>query len=476
MVAATSFYWFDYETFGTSPAWDRPAQFAGLRTNMNLQPVGEASVFYCRLPGDYLPDPRACRITGITPDVVQKLGSNETQFITQVRQQLGFEGTCSVGYNSIRFDDEFTRHTLFRNLLDPYEYEWKDGNSRWDLLDIVRLTRALRPADIHWPLHTDGSPSNRLEHLTVANGIEHSQAHDALSDVEATVAVARLIRKHQPRLFDYAFAHRGKQSIAELVNVRVRKPLILISGTIAASRSHLAIVMPLARHPVNQNGVIVLDLQHDPSELRDLDADTISARVFTPAAKAPGIKRLGLHTIQINKCPVLVPLSTLRPEDAERLGIDLTAQLNHANQLAGFLDDELIERLRQAMTRTWNEDPPDIDGSLYSGSFLSQADRQQLAGLHAGSSTELSNFSGLFDDSRLDEMLQRYRARNYPESLSEEEQRNWQQDLRHRLTDDSQSWLTLSRFNTIMNETDWRPEEYVLRDSLRRYVDSLQLV
>jgi len=476
MVAATSFYWFDYETFGTSPVWDRPAQFAGLRTDMDLQAVGDASVFYCRLPGDYLPDPRACRITGITPDVVQKLGSNETQFITQVRQHLGFKGTCSVGYNSIRFDDEFTRHTLFRNLLDPYEYEWKDGNSRWDLLDIVRLTRALRPGDIQWPLHTDGSPSNRLEHLTLANGIEHSQAHDALSDVNATVAVARMIRRHQPRLFDYAFAHRDKQSIAELVNVRERKPLVLVSGTIAASRSHLAIVMPLARHPVNQNGVIVMDLQHDPSELRELDADAIAKRVFSPADKTTSINRMGLHTIQINKCPVLVPLSTLRPEDAARLGIDVAAQLSHANQLAGFLDDELIERLRQAMTRSWSDGPVDTDGSLYSGSFLSQVDRQRLAGLHAGSPTELSSFSGLFDDSRLDEMLHRYRARNYPELLSQQEQLTWQQDLRHRLTDDSQPWLTLSRFNAVMDETDWQPEEYALRDSLRRYVDSLQLV
>ncbi|MEE9321364.1 MAG: exodeoxyribonuclease I [Granulosicoccus sp.] len=475
MVTATSFYWFDYETFGTSPAWDRPSQFAGLRTDMDLQPVGEACVFYCRLPGDYLPDPRACRITGITPDEVQKLGSNEAQFIAKVRQQLGHEGTCSVGYNSIRFDDEFTRHTLFRNLLDPYEYEWKDGNSRWDMLDIVRLTRALRPGDIHWPLHADGRPSNRLEHLTAANDIEHSHAHDALSDVEATVAVARLIRAHQPRLFDYAFAHRGKQSVAELVNVRARKPLILISGTIPASRSHLAIVMPVARHPVNQNGVIVLDLQHDPSELADLDADAIAAKVFTPAAKTTDIKRLGLRTIQINKCPVLVPLSTLRPEDADRLGIDMAAQLNHATRLTDILDDALVERLRHAMTRQWDEGPVDVDGSLYSGNFLSQADRQRLARLHAASPSELSKFNGLFDDSRLDEMLQRYRARNYPESLSKQEKLIWQQDLRYRLTDDDQPWLTLSRFNTVMKETDWRSEEYALRDSLRRYVDSLQL-
>ncbi|MFT5897180.1 MAG: exodeoxyribonuclease-1, partial [bacterium] len=211
MNKTTSFYWFDYETFGTHPAWDRPCQFAGVRTDADLNVIGEPLVIYCRQSPDYLPNPEACRITGISPQLANAKGLCEAQFIRLIHEQMTYPGTCSVGYNNIRFDDEFTRHTLFRNLFDAYEQEWKNDCSRWDLLDIVRLTRALRPDGIQWPTNENGLSSNRLEHLSVANGIEHSQAHDAMSDVWATLGMAKLIKQMQPRLFNYAFNQRGKQ-------------------------------------------------------------------------------------------------------------------------------------------------------------------------------------------------------------------------------------------------------------------------
>jgi len=278
-----TFYWFDYETFGISPAWDKPAQFAGQRTTLDLEPVGEPIILYCKPPADYLPNPEACRVTQMQPDDIARRGSNEADFIKRVVAELGKPGTCSVGYNSIRFDDEFTRHTLFRNFRDPYEYEWKEGNSRWDLLDVVRLARALRPEGINWPVLDDGTPSNKLELLSVANNIEHAHAHDALSDVEATIGMASLLKKTQPKLFDYAFTHRDKKSVASILNYQQRKPCIHVSGMIPGQFGHTSIVVPIARHPVNQNGVIVLDMRTDPSELFDLSAEQIAARVFVAA-------------------------------------------------------------------------------------------------------------------------------------------------------------------------------------------------
>jgi exodeoxyribonuclease-1 len=165
-VSGTSFYWHDYETFGADPSRDRPVQFAGLRTDAELNVVGESLVIYSRPADDYLPHPQACLVTGISPQLALQQGVPEAEFIRQIHEELALPGTCGVGYNSLRFDDEVTRYTLYRNFYDPYAREWQNGNSRWDIIDMVRATCALRPEGIEWPLREDGLPSFRLEDLT----------------------------------------------------------------------------------------------------------------------------------------------------------------------------------------------------------------------------------------------------------------------------------------------------------------------
>lgn len=471
-----TYYWFDYETFGTHPAWDRPCQFAGIRTDMDLNVIGDPLIIFCKQAIDYLPHPDACRVTGITPDLANEKGLVEAEFIGQILQQIGKPGTCSVGYNSIRFDDEFTRHTLFRNFHDSYEQEWKDGNSRWDLLDVVRLTRALRPEGINWPFNEDDSASNRLEHLSVANGIEHSQAHDAMSDVWATVGMARLIRNAQPRLFDYVFSHRSKHSVSQLLNTQERKPCLQISGMIPGSRHHLAVVLPLAQHPDNSNSVIVLDLTHDPSVLVELSSDEMARRLYQPADMRDqnDPPRPGLRSIQINKCPVLVPMSTLRTEDALRMGIDLQLISVHLEKAHKLYDSQVLENIKTTMSRSWSDEKIDVDGSLYSGSFLSQSDKQRLKAIRGCDPQQLSDHGGFFDDPRLDEMLWRYQARNYPESLTPEHRIRWLEQCYDRLTDESAPWLSFNEFETAMNAAQWHENEAQLRESLEKYEASIK--
>lgn len=468
-----SFYWFDYETFGLSAAWDKPAQFAGQRTNLNLEPIGDPIIIYCKPPSDYLPNPHACRVTGMQPDEIDKLGMLEPEFIAQVVGELGRPNTCSIGYNNIRFDDEFTRHTLFRNFHDAYEYEWKDGNSRWDLLDIVRLARALRPDGINWPVSEEGKPTNRLELLSLANNIEHANAHDALSDVEATIGMAQLLKQKQPRLFDYAFNNRDKKSVASMLNYQQRIPCIHVSGMIPAEFGHTSIVVPIARHPVNQNGVIVLDLRTDPRALLDLSAEQIASQVFSTTEALGEKPRLHLRTIQINKCPVLVPLKTMRPEDATRLNIDLDLQIKRAEQLGKQCTDEFTELIRQAMTRSFDEVTDDVDGSLYSGTFFSQGDKQRFKEVRQSAPSKLEQFTGLFDDKRADQLLLRYRARNYPQTLSNAEQEDWKSYVTEKLHNDNAPWLSASKFDAIMQEIEWLPGEEALRTSLSTHAKTI---
>ncbi len=473
MSHSPSFYWFDYETFGTHPAWDRPCQFAGIRTDMDLVETGEPLVIYCQQSMDYLPNPAACKVTGITPQLVNEQGFSENRFIEQILEQIGKPGTCSLGYNSIRFDDEFTRHTLFRNFLDPYEYEYKDGNSRWDLLDIVRLTRALRPEGIQWPVNEDGSPSNRLEHLSVANDIEHALAHDALSDVRATIGMARLIRTAQPKLFNFAFEHRTKHAVSRLLNTREPRVCLQVSGMIPATRSHISPVLPLTAHPDNRNSVIVIDLHQDPSELLTMNADEIAHRLFTrsdPDDPTHGsVLRPGLRTVQINKCPVIVPLNTLRALDAERLGFDLQLIQAHEQIARKLLDPEILRVIVEAMTRVWPESHTDVEGTLYSGPFMTADDRQRASHLRNSDPHGIAEASTHFDDKRLLELAWRYQARHYPETLDNEQRQRWQEHCHKKLTQESSPWLTFETFDAEMGNMNWDSSDAGLKEQLEAY-------
>jgi exodeoxyribonuclease-1 len=435
----TSFFWHDYETFGADPARDRPAQFAGIRTDMDLNPIAEPVSFYCQPADDSLPHPEACLITGITPRLCQKEGVPEYEFAHRILEELQRPGTCGVGYNSIRFDDEVTRHLFFRNFIDPYGREWQNGNSRWDLIDVMRLAYAVRPEGLEWPL-LDGVPTFKLSALTAANGLEHTAAHEALSDVHATIALAKLLRKQQPRLFQHALTLRSKHELKNLINLSERKPLFHVSSKIPASLGCCALVVPLAWHPVNANGVIVHDLRQDPSELLALSVEEIRTRLFSTVEELQknGLMRLSLKVVHLNKCPVLVTPAILKTVDRHRLqqfGLDGETLRAHLARLRSLPD--LSEKLAAVFTETRSAEATDPELSLYTGGFFSERDRkliQKVDQLGQLSPADLGSYEFGFQDQRLETLLFRYRARNFPETLSEEEMPEWESYRYQRLT------------------------------------------
>lgn len=473
-----SYYWYDYETFGTDPARDRPAQFAGQRTDLDLQPMGPSLVLYSKPAPDYLPHPDACLITGITPQIALERGVAESDFIAAINAEFSVPATCAAGYNIIRFDDEVTRYTLYRNLLDPYAREWRHGNSRWDLIDVMRMAYALRPEGINWPADAAGHPVFKLDRLTAANGIEHGNAHDALSDVRATIDLARLLRKKQPRLFAFLMDHRGKTKAGALLGMGGMRPVLHASSRFSAATGCLAIIVALARHPANSNGVVAYDLSVDPEPLLSLSPEEIHGRLYTPRAEgAEGAERIALKTVHLNKCPALAPIKALRPEDAERLGLDVErclANLERLQQARGL--ESKIEMLLNIDKREKSAKDPDL--MLYEG-FFSDQDRRALNDLIGLDSGQLVSVSPSFEEPRLNEMLFRYRARNFPETLNASEQSAWRVFCRNRLTD--RRWgasLTLDEFHQRLSAleagTPLDAEQQQILNDLREYARSIQ--
>jgi exodeoxyribonuclease I len=440
-MAPHTLLWHDYETFGLSPRRDRPSQFAGIRTDAELNEIGEPVMLYCQPASDYLPDPGSCLLTGITPQICLQRGVPEHEFAAQIEALLAAPDTIGVGYNSIRFDDEVTRYLLWRNLMDPYAREWQNGCGRWDIQDVVRMAYALRPDGIIWPRKPEDRkppggeiaagatrPSFKLEDLARANGLLHESAHDALSDVRATIALARLIRSAQPKLFEFCLGlHKKDRVAAELgfpTSPQTAQPFLHVSGMFAPERGCLAVMWPLATHPGNKNELLAWDLAYDPSELPLLDIGTLKERLFTKQSDLPeGVQRLPIKSVHLNKSPMVVKkLKTLTYEMATKWNIDIDAALVNAEKARALPDmsaiwPELFNRPKAAT--------PDVDEDLYGG-FVGNADRRRLNQLREMSPAELAVSRVGFDDDRLAELVFRYRARNFPQTLSEADQERWE--------------------------------------------------
>ncbi len=433
---ADSFLFYDLETFGQDPRRTRVAQFAAIRTDADLNMVDAPVSFYVKPADDLLPSPIATLITGITPQHALAEGVSEAEAFARINDLMARPGTCTLGYNTLRFDDEFVRHGLFRNFFDPYEREWRNGNSRWDLLDMLRLVHALRPDGIAWPQREDGATSFKLEHLALANDVRQGDAHEALSDVHATIGMARLFKQAQPRLWDYALKLRDKRFVGSLLDVDALQPVLHISMRYPAQRMCAAPVMPIARHPYINNRVIALDLEGDIDGLLALPAETLAARLYTRAADlAEGEQRVPLKEVHLNKVPALVAWNHLRPADHARLGIDVALVEANAARVreAG---PALVEKVRQVYGGERVATVSDVDASLYDG-FLADGDKALMTGMRTSPPAELAGFAARLKDPRMPELLFRYRARNHPQTLDAGERGRWNDYRRQRLLGDA---------------------------------------
>ncbi|MBB1471906.1 exodeoxyribonuclease I [Luteimonas sp. MC1782] len=433
---AASFLFYDLETFGTDPGRTRIAQFAAIRTDQALEQIDEPIDIMVRPADDLLPSPGATLVTGITPQHALRTGLPEAEAFSRIMDEMARPGTCTLGYNSLRFDDEFIRCGLYRNFHDPYEREWRGGNSRWDLLDVMRLWHALRPDGLHWPAREDGATSFRLEHLAAANDVRVGDAHEALSDVRALIGIARLFRAAQPRLWDYALRLRDKRHAATLLDTVAMTPVLHVSQRYPATRLCAAAVLPLARHPRIDSRVIVFDLDAEPDALLDLDAATIAERLYVRAADLPeDTTRVPLKEVHLNRCPALVQWDHLRSADFARLAIDPATVEARAARIRAH-GPAISEKVRQVYARDQARAPSDVDAAIYDG-FMGDGDRRRCGDVRATPPAALGARDFGFQDPRLAELLFRYRARNWPEMLDDGERARWDDYRRRRLFDDA---------------------------------------
>lgn len=469
---AQTFFFYDLETSGLSARDDRIMQFAGQRTSMDLQSIGDPVNVMVRLSDDSLPSPEALLVTGITPQQTLADGYSEAEFARMFTDEIAIPNTIMVGYNSVRFDDEFMRHTLWRNFYDPYEWSWAEGRSRWDLLDVVRLFRALRPSGIEWPVDSEGRSVNRLELLSKVNNLEHTHAHDALSDVEALIGVAKLLKSNQPKMFDYLLAMRDKKAVAELVNLENPEPFIYASGRYDGKYEKTTVAFPIA--PGKKPGsVLVYNLRFSPNDYVDLSAEDIIKRLSASyeERRADDFVPIPVKELMYNRCPAVAKISALDQSSQQRLDLDVETITKHRDQLLGHRD--LVDKIAAA----WQNRPDfpknaDVEGQLYD-SFTPDVDKPKINAIRNATAETLADFHPNFVDDRLSELLFRYKARQFPSSLSADERMAWEQFKAEKFQRELPDYM--ARLAKIATDTTDSNKQFVLEE-LQLWVESIMPV
>ncbi len=462
-----TFFFFDLETSGIDPRKQRIMQFAGQRTDINLNPVDEPVNIMVALSDDVLPEPYAILVTGITPQKSREEGYTEAEFLRFFNEQVCQPSTVTLGFNTVRFDDEFMRFTLWRNFYDAYEWQWKDNCSRWDLLDVVRMTRALRPDGINWPFDSEGAPTNRLELLTKENKLLHYHAHDALSDVLATIDVAKLIKQKQPKLFGYLFKMRGKKAVEGLVNLNNPQPFVYTSGRYPKEIAHTTVAYPIA--PGSRPGcVVVWDLRHDPTEWANMAPEELKKiRFATREMRKDGaFKLLPAKELVYNRCPAIAPLGVLDTAAQERLRLSLEVIQQNLTKL---INSGLADKLNQVFAAREMPAGSDVDVALYDG-FLGDADKTQMSVVRAAGPDDLKKMKFKFNDRRLDELLARYKGRNLPHILSEEERAEWEAYRAKRIAADLPNFSKQLAQAAVQAKTE---EQQFLLQELQLWAESI---
>jgi exodeoxyribonuclease-1 len=464
-----TFYFFDLETSGFSCREDRIMQFAGQRTDTELNPVGEPDNILIKMTPDVLPQPDAVLVHGITPQQTISEGITEAEFAKYLTSQVCAKDTIMVGYNNLRFDNDFIRFTLWRNFHDAYEWSWKEGCSTWDMLDVVRMTRALRPDGINWPFAPDGKPSNRLEYMTAVNKLEHANAHDALSDVNAAIDVAKLIRGQQPKLFNYLLDHRDKKKVAPLVSSG--QPLVYTSGRYPSDFEKTTIAVIAAEKP-DKTGALMYDLRIDPDEFTGLTAAELAGLWKARGDDAPYFP---VKELKYNKCPAIAPLGVMDDASYDRLQLHKELVENHYRKLkaADGFGDKLLEALDMIYPKRQPElvaDRLKVDGQLYD-KFVNDEDRTKMSVVRAAKPDDLSGID--FKDERLKLLLPLYKARNFPKHLNDQEQADWESFRKAKLFDSGRSKDFFSRLEDIAKTPGITSQQKYLLEKLNLYAQSL---
>jgi exodeoxyribonuclease-1 len=432
-----TYLFYDLETTGRSKCFDQILQFAAIRTDLNLNEL-ERHQIQVKLNCDVIPDPEAILIHHIpVTDMLQ--GVAEIEAMTQIHALLNTPGTLSGGYNTLKFDDEFLRFSFHRNLLPPYTHQWANQCGRFDLYPLAQLYYLYHHECLNWPTTAEGKITLKLERLSQANQLATGAAHQAITDVEATVALARIFFKNKEMwryvmdFFDKAAELKRRAKIPDFLETAQEKyPIALLVGAAGSSDFFQYPALSLGQHLHYKNQTLWLRL--DKKELATSTLDTFTQTTWVSHQK-PGETFLLPFTGRFKKH--LSPERTLITE-----------------QNLQWLSDNapLLSEIQMHYRDYKYPEIPNLDvqADLYTAGFLSREEERLCAQFHVVPPEKKALIAEQFPTARLQEITTRILGRHYPQHLSPTLREKWQGYLSQLPTNPSTDWRGEQRLTKNM--------------------------
>lgn len=448
------FVFYDVETTGTDHAFDQILQFAAILTDPDLNELDRFEL-RCRLLPHVVPSPGALAVTRVPISrATDPALPSHYEMICGIADRLcGWSPSIFLGWNTLGFDEHLLRQALYQCLHPPYLTN-TDGNSRTDLLKLCQALGVLRPGVLVVPTGDNGKPSYKLDRLAPANGFDHSNAHDALADVEATIHVARIVRDRAPEHWSDAIRFSQKAAAAAFID---EEPAFVLTESYFGKPYQYALTR-IGAEPSSAN-VLAYDLEIDPDALRALDGEALAARL----RRSPKPVR----RVATNACPFMSAVDAFPAFH----GLTPDQLLARANIIQS--DTAFCARLCAAMEREPYPEPDHVEQRIHSG-FATNADKARMRAFHAAGWPERATIAGTFEDARLVELGHRLVFHHAPGLLPLEVRARVTVELAHRMTGhghDEPPWLTLAAADeeALRMMADCSPEEAAILIDLRTH-------
>jgi exodeoxyribonuclease-1 len=392
-LGGLAFVFYDLETTGADKRFDQILQFAAVLTDDDLNVVDQFEIRSRLLP-HIVPSPGAMMVTGVRVNqLVDPSIPSHFEMCTKIHQVLSdWSPATMVGYNSLRFDEEFLRQAFYASLLPIYLTNTA-GNSRLDALTLVLATRAFRPEALNWPLDEDGKIRFKLDRLAPVNGFAHDNAHDALADVRATIHLTRLIKERAPDVWAAGMAYRTKAA----ATAYVEREKVFVASRLRAAIQTSTLVTALAANPNQPSEVFVFDLQFDPALLTTMPEDELTELIAgTPRP---------VTSIRLNTCPLFMPVEAVGSL-AVGYALGMEELLRRATLVTG--DAGLRQRLIKVALagRTPFAESPHVEDQIYAG-FYNRTDQALIDEFHKSDWIRRFELARLFADQRLRTLARR---------------------------------------------------------------------
>jgi len=425
-----TFIFYDTETTGLSAGFDQILQFAAIITDDDLNPVEEVNL-RCRLLPHVIASPGALAITGVRPADIAGANLSHYEMIRDIRALVERHApVVMVGYNSISYDENMLRQAFYQTL-NPIYLTNTGGNTRMDVLNLAHAASEYAPGLLSIPTNARGRSVFKLDQLAPANGLMHEDAHEAMSDTQATLDLARMIRNGAPEVWEALYAARSKPSALAFME---REEVFCATNMRFGQSSILA--TRIGANPENPSEVAVFDLTHDPAHYLDIARGDMPSLLRTTPRP--------IRTVKANQQPILVPYGLSNDHVA---GNDLPEDLLRERAAQVRAHPNFEEKVVHAVANRYPpwEQSPHVEARIYEG-FPSRADENLMVDFHRRPWEERIAIVDQFQDERLRALGERLVWAERPDVLSEEASQRLDAWQRNRfLAGGDTPWLTIGR-------------------------------